>query len=81
MAKLNKAAKEKAIEYKTEQTSKQEEPQLSHPSDPLPGLEGWNDLVGQRIEEAIRQGEFDNLRGHGKPLDLRRNPLSRKVRN
>jgi len=76
MAKPNKAAQEKAIEYKIEPTSKQEEPQPEPPKRPAsPGLEGWNDLVGQRIEEAIRQGEFDNLRGHGKPLDLRRNPF------
>jgi len=66
MVKPNKAAKEKAIEYKTEPTSKQEEPQAEPPKRPAsPGLEGWNDLVGQRIEEAIRQGEFDNFHGHG----------------
>ena len=38
-------------------------------------LETWNDLIGQRIEEAMRHGAFDNLRGHGKPLDLQRNPF------
>lgn len=32
--------------------------------------EQWNDLINQRIEEAMRTGEFDNLRGKGKPLNL-----------
>ena len=37
-------------------------------------LQDWNDLVTQRIEEAQRDGAFDNLPGHGKPLKDRRNP-------
>ena len=28
-------------------------------------------IAEQRIREAIEQGEFDNLEGRGKPLDLR----------
>ncbi len=28
----------------------------------------WRDVVSQAIEEAMRKGEFDNLRGRGKPL-------------
>ena len=31
--------------------------------------EQWSDLVSERIEEAMRAGHFDNLRGKGKPLD------------
>lgn len=27
-------------------------------------------LAEQRIDEAIRRGDFDDLPGHGKPLDL-----------
>ncbi|WP_415752763.1 DnaJ family domain-containing protein, partial [Paenibacillus forsythiae] len=27
-------------------------------------------LAEQRIEEAMRKGEFRNLPGHGKPLEL-----------
>ncbi len=30
--------------------------------------------VDKQIREAIERGDFDNLRGHGKPLDLRRDP-------
>lgn len=36
--------------------------------------EQWQDLISQRIEEAMRQGEFDNLRGKGKPLDASPDP-------
>ena len=45
--------------------------QLRKPHD----LDHWSDIVGQRIEEAIRQGYFDNLAGHGKPLDMSKNPF------
>ncbi len=31
--------------------------------------EQWNDLISQRIEEAMRAGKFDNLRSKGKPLN------------
>ena len=31
--------------------------------------EQWSDLISQRIEEAMRDGHFDNLRGKGKPLN------------
>lgn len=34
----------------------------------------WNDLISQRIEEAMREGKFDNLRGKGKPLNPAREP-------
>lgn len=34
-----------------------------HPSD------RWNDLISQRIEEAMQEGKFDNLRGKGRPLN------------
>jgi DnaJ family protein C protein 28 len=30
--------------------------------------EQWNDLICQKIEEAMRAGAFDNLPGRGKPL-------------
>ncbi|MCB0063315.1 MAG: DUF1992 domain-containing protein [Caldilineaceae bacterium] len=34
----------------------------------------WNDLISHRIEEAIRNGAFDNLRNKGKPLPQEYNP-------
>ncbi len=35
----------------------------------------WNDLISHRIEEAMRNGAFDNLRNKGKPLPNTRNPF------
>lgn len=31
--------------------------------------EQWSDLISQRIEEAMRDGQFDNLRGKGRPIN------------
>ena len=39
-------------------------------------MTGWQDLIGQRVEEAAKQGAFKNLKGKGKPLDLRKNPFA-----
>src|SRR5215216_2803817 len=35
---------------------------------------GW--IANNKIEEAMRRGEFDNLPGHGKPLNLDDDDLS-----
>jgi len=37
-------------------------------------LIGCHDLVGAMMAEAVKRGEFDNLEGTGKPLDLQENP-------
>ncbi len=34
----------------------------------------WQNLIDERIEEAMRQGVFDNLPGKGKPLRMDDNP-------
>lgn len=34
-----------------------------------------HDLVGTMLKKAMEQGEFDNLEGAGKPLDLGENPF------
>jgi hypothetical protein len=39
------------------------------PRPPQRAPEQWRDLISQRIEDAMREGHFDNLRGKGKPLD------------
>jgi hypothetical protein len=41
---------------------------------PLP--REWSDVIDQLIEDAMRQGAFDNLPGHGKPLRLFKNPYA-----
>ncbi len=38
-------------------------------------LKEWDSLVEQRIQEAMARGDFNNLPGKGKPLDLSRNPF------
>ena len=35
----------------------------------------WDKLVEQKIKEAMKQGEFDNLPGKGKPINLDENPF------
>lgn len=71
-------AKEKAVEYRNNEGDKSDgdksdggKPQAKGPRE----LDHWTDLVGQRIEEAMRQGYFDNLPGQGKPLNLAKNPF------
>lgn len=44
--------------------------------DPLGRLQRWQTVVDEAIAEARERGEFDELPGRGKPLNLRRNPLA-----
>jgi hypothetical protein len=39
-------------------------------------LTEWEDAIEKQIREAMERGEFDNLKGKGKPLDLERNPFT-----
>lgn len=39
-------------------------------------LQRWRTIVDEAIVEARERGDFDDLPGHGKPLDLRTNPLA-----
>lgn len=41
-----------------------------------PTLEAWETLAERRIREAQERGEFDNLKGAGKPLNLDNNPYA-----
>jgi hypothetical protein len=74
-------AKEKAAEYKgqNKKSGPSSEAQDSETQSPAPGAPrsemAWNDLISHRIEEANRNGSFDNLRGKGKPLPIDRNPF------
>lgn len=80
---LIKAAKEKATEYKTEkieeqlaETAPEKVAEQAKPStEQTLEIQVWGDYVNQQIEEAMRAGQFDNLKGKGKPQDLRRNPF------
>lgn len=39
-------------------------------------LDQWATAAGEAIEEAMRQGAFDNLSGRGKPLNLGKDPYT-----
>jgi DnaJ family protein C protein 28 len=39
----------------------------------VPPLHRWDNVMDELIEEAMRNGEFDNLPGRGKPLKLSKN--------
>lgn len=64
--------KQRAEDYRRqreEETQKESNKSSGHRSP-----EQWRDLISQRIEEAMREGKFDNLPGRGKPLDLSPQP-------
>jgi hypothetical protein len=63
--------KEQAQEYKEQQA-----PELPPRERERRTPEQWRDLISQRIEEALRDGAFDNLRNRGKPIDPRPDPLA-----
>lgn len=46
------------------------------PRKPRPrGLDDWQSSIDSAIEQAISEGQFDNLPGHGKPLQIETNPF------
>ncbi len=51
-------------------------PQPEDEEDERRSLEEWQDLVEQRIQEAMRRGEFDHLSVQGKPVDRPTNPFA-----
>src|SRR4051812_5985523 len=38
-------------------------------------MKPWESLVDKKIREAMKAGEFDNLKGSGQPIDLSENPF------
>jgi DnaJ family protein C protein 28 len=62
-----RAAREKATEYRKPPLSPEEEAARKK-EEGIHTIEEWGDLITQRIEEAMRRGDFDNLKGHGKPM-------------
>lgn len=72
MSKSELKAKEKATEYREQQSEEQKPEEQKAPG---PRSEAaWNDVISHRIDEAMRNGAFDNLRNKGKPLIIERNP-------
>jgi DnaJ homolog subfamily C member 28 len=44
----------------------------------IPPLHRWDTVMDEVIEEAMRNGEFDNLPGRGKPLNLSKNHFAKE---
>jgi DnaJ family protein C protein 28 len=74
MSKIEKNPKKKAIDYKRQRQDETPAPE-EEKRQSLRNEQDYRDLVGWRVEEAMRAGAFDNLRGKGKPLNLQRNPF------
>lgn len=74
MSNTAKNAKERAAAYK-HQTDAAEKELADRQRDSIRNENNYLDVVGQRIEEAMRNGAFDNLPGHGKPLKFKNNPF------
>ena len=82
MSKAKNNPKRQTEEYRTErapeglaaQPAEQEQEQQSKAPEPRRTPQQWESLVNQRIEEAMRNGAFDNLRNKGKPLDTAPDP-------
>lgn len=68
------AARAKAAEYGAQAVPGQD-PALPGADGEVQSIEEWSDLVSRRIEEAMRRGDFDNLRGRGKPLPIEEDGL------
>ncbi len=71
-------AREQAGEYREQDAQPAPATRNAGPDpgqDAAPEMEEWRDLVAKRIEEAMRRGDFDNLPGRGKPLDVSRQPF------
>ena len=45
-------------------------------SERKPTLSDWEDAVEKQIREAMERGDFDDLPGKGKPLELGENPFT-----
>ena len=68
--------KQQSEENRTAPPSEQapEEEKANKAPAPKRTPQDWDTLVNQRIEEAMRNGAFDNLRNKGKPLDTSPDP-------
>jgi hypothetical protein len=61
-------ARKKAEEYRNPKPPKDD-------GDVTERMDEFANLVSKRIEEAMRRGDFDNLKGRGKPLPIENDPF------
>ncbi|MFO7173043.1 MAG: DUF1992 domain-containing protein [Bacillota bacterium] len=52
-------------------------PYWTNPEPSPLAVKGYRDWVEEQIQEAMARGDFDNLPGKGKPLDLTENPFEK----
>lgn len=64
-----RAAREKSEEYRNPKEV------FDQHGDVVKEIDEWANIVTQRIDEAMRNGEFENLAGRGKPMRLEKNPF------
>jgi hypothetical protein len=74
MSEVKNNPKRQSEEYRTEQVPEQEQEEQARQPEPKRTPQDWDNLINQRIEEAMRNGAFDNLRNKGKPLDTSPDP-------
>lgn len=72
--------KQRSEEYRAGHKSETERPETEQPeqqnkaAEPKRTPQDWDTLINRRIEEAMQRGDFDNLRGKGKPLNVTPEP-------
>ena len=76
MSEANQNPKQHNEEYRAGQgpQPEQEQEQKAKPAPPKRAPQDWDSLINRRIEEAMQRGDFDNLRGKGKPLNTTPEP-------
>ena len=77
MSEANTNPKQHSEEYRAGQASQPEqgeEQEKAKAAPPKRAPQDWDSLINRRIEEAMQSGDFDNLRGKGKPLDTTPEP-------
>ena len=67
---MNDESKDKMKQTETEENRK---------GPRIPPMGMWDTVMDELIQEAMRNGEFDNLPGKGKPLNLSTNPLGKET--
>ena len=80
MSDVHKNPKQHSEEYRAgntqepEQAQEQAQEQGAKTAPPKRAPQDWDTLINRRIEEAMQRGDFDNVRGKGKPLNTAPEP-------
>ncbi len=74
MIKPNKQGKITVNDYKLKQAG-EDLAAIEQQRESIANETDYLDIVGRRVEQAMREGQFDKLRGKGKPLQFKQNPF------